>query len=438
MFFGRRWRKTPVLHQSTDEYHEATSDQHPREVQILTGHSDIIRIITRLDDRRFITASDDTTAIVWNMETGSTECVLRGHDHPITCSLLLVPQTSIVLTGSSDKTIRVWDLSERVDGDRCIQVLREHQSAVKCLVKVDMDMFCSGGADICLWHKNGTLLSRHCRRENDPAIHTLLQVHGRHFCVIAAADYPSLAVYDVTKDPNTDKYKLEFAQFLARHREDIQCLTRVSESICASASLDGAIILWSTNSFSAVKQFNYIEDYQKRNFPDRVWQILVMEERYLFASVANGFKVFDVIASEDNQGCPKLLACYLNAHQLPITHMELIDNQSILVTCSSDNTIRLWGDPKSITSAEKDGTKHSAMDKFIGRRPKSNAHYPIIPNLLGELRGHTAPVLMVCNMSPHGLVTGGVDTSLLLWKDSERESNLRFQKVSSFLNSTTL
>lgn len=72
--------------------------------------------------------------------------MLRGHDHPITCLLLLVPQTSLVLTGSSDKTIRVsdddqsvvtcasikvWDLSERVDGDRCIQVLREHQSAVK-------------------------------------------------------------------------------------------------------------------------------------------------------------------------------------------------------------------------------------------------------------------------------------------------------------------
>lgn len=50
------------------------------------------------------------------------------------------------------------------------------------------------------------------------------------------------------------------------------------DSIFASASLDGAIILWSTNSFSAVKQFNYIENYQKRNFPDRVWQILVMEE----------------------------------------------------------------------------------------------------------------------------------------------------------------
>jgi len=41
------------------------------------------------------------------LQTGSMECVLRGHDHPITCSLLLIPQTSIVLTGSSDKTIRV-------------------------------------------------------------------------------------------------------------------------------------------------------------------------------------------------------------------------------------------------------------------------------------------------------------------------------------------
>lgn len=61
------------------------------------------------------------------------------------------------------------------------------------------------------------------------------------------------------------------------------CLSEVgvfTDSIFASASLDGAIILWSTNSFSAVKQFNYKENYQKRNFPDRVWQIIVMEEVY--------------------------------------------------------------------------------------------------------------------------------------------------------------
>jgi len=177
------------------------------------------------------------------LQSGSTECVLQGHDHPITCLLLLIPQTSIVLTGSSDKTIRVgklimhsvvshmcfyWGVGSQwksrwrslytsVKGTpKCCQsigyaVYNTLRSMVcqQCLVKVDMDMFCSGGADICLWHKNGTLLSRHCRKENDrelmwckvplhqhccstAAIHTLLQVHGRHFCIIAAADYPSL------------------------------------------------------------------------------------------------------------------------------------------------------------------------------------------------------------------------------------------------------
>lgn len=423
--------------QSVDEYQEAEHDQHPREVRVLAGHSDIIRIVARVDDKRFVTASDDATAIVWNTETGCKECVLRGHGHPISCLLLLIPQTCVVLTGSFDKTIRVWDLSyaASVSGEHSVQVLKEHCSAVKCLLKLDMDMFCSGGANICLWHNNGTLLSNIVRKEKDPTIHTLLQVHGRHFCIIAASDYPSLGVYDVIKDSISDKYQLKFAHYLARHREDIQCLTRVSDSIFASASLDGAIILWSTNSFSAVKQFNYKENYQKRNFPDRVWQIIVMEERYLFASVANGFKVFDVIASEDNQGCAKLLSCYLNAHQLPITHMELIEDQSLLVTSSSDNTVRLWGNA-NFTSPEKAGTKQSAMDRFIGRRPKSSSGYPIIPNLLGELRGHTAPILMVCDMSPYGLVTSGVDTLVLLWKDGDRESSLRFQKISGYLHGT--
>ena len=44
---------------------------------------------------------------LWLLQTGSKECVLKGHEHPISCLLLLIPQTCTVLTGSSDKTIRV-------------------------------------------------------------------------------------------------------------------------------------------------------------------------------------------------------------------------------------------------------------------------------------------------------------------------------------------
>ena len=91
---------------------------------------------------------------LWLLQTGCKECVLKGHEHPISCLLLLIPQTYIVLTGSSDKTIRVrhtrllliinniiikwipckvWDLSymASVSDNHSIQVLKEHCSAVK-------------------------------------------------------------------------------------------------------------------------------------------------------------------------------------------------------------------------------------------------------------------------------------------------------------------
>lgn len=40
--------------QHVDLFQEAVHDQHPREVHILSGHSDIIRIISRVDDKRYL------------------------------------------------------------------------------------------------------------------------------------------------------------------------------------------------------------------------------------------------------------------------------------------------------------------------------------------------------------------------------------------------
>ena len=46
--------------------------------------------------------------------------------------------------------------------------------------------------------------------------------------VIIHCCHDNAAVYDVIKDNSSDKYQLKFAHYLARHREDIQCLTRVT------------------------------------------------------------------------------------------------------------------------------------------------------------------------------------------------------------------
>ena len=50
--------------QRVDEYQEAEHDQHPREVHILAGHSDIIRIIARLDNKRYIKVHEQICVVM--------------------------------------------------------------------------------------------------------------------------------------------------------------------------------------------------------------------------------------------------------------------------------------------------------------------------------------------------------------------------------------
>lgn len=101
------------------------------ELQVLCGHTDIVRHMVRVDDRLLVSAGDDRTAIVWDYHTGERVHTLVGHKHPITCMLLLDDKAAgpLLLTGSSDKSIRVWDLQTGV----CTQTLQEHEGSVKCL-----------------------------------------------------------------------------------------------------------------------------------------------------------------------------------------------------------------------------------------------------------------------------------------------------------------
>ncbi|KAK9809322.1 hypothetical protein WJX73_004674 [Symbiochloris irregularis] len=70
-----------------------------------------------------ITASQDCTARVWDMEIGDCVLVMEGHTGPIT-SIALAGQ--LLLTSSQDSTVRVWDMEH----GKCLHVLSGHTAAV--------------------------------------------------------------------------------------------------------------------------------------------------------------------------------------------------------------------------------------------------------------------------------------------------------------------
>lgn len=88
---------------------DAELSYRPSEMQLLMGHSDFVRILMRIDDRRIASAADDSTVIVWDTQTGRRLTTLTGHSQPVTCLLVVTASDGlpVLVSGSADHTIRV-------------------------------------------------------------------------------------------------------------------------------------------------------------------------------------------------------------------------------------------------------------------------------------------------------------------------------------------
>ncbi len=60
------------------------------------------------DGTRIVTGSEDKTAKVWDARTGTALLELKGHTDGVT-SVSFSPDGTRIVTGSDDKTAKVWD-----------------------------------------------------------------------------------------------------------------------------------------------------------------------------------------------------------------------------------------------------------------------------------------------------------------------------------------
>lgn len=102
--------------------------EHMRIARKLIGHRGFVRSIsTTFDYEYIITGSNDKSIRIWNFFTSVQIIVLLGHIGPI--SSVLVTHTGLILSGSHDKTIRIWSL----DKYEFLGTFPVHASQVTCL-----------------------------------------------------------------------------------------------------------------------------------------------------------------------------------------------------------------------------------------------------------------------------------------------------------------
>jgi guanine nucleotide-binding protein G(I)/G(S)/G(T) subunit beta-1 len=76
----------------------------------LTGHDGYLSCCHFVGPEKIVTASGDSTAMLWDIETGASLAKFEGHDQDV-MSVSVLPNINpcIFVTGSCDATAKVWD-----------------------------------------------------------------------------------------------------------------------------------------------------------------------------------------------------------------------------------------------------------------------------------------------------------------------------------------
>ena len=216
-------------------------------VRTLRGHKDgvmCLQINENLAHPSFpilITGSYDRTARVWNPETGTQIHCLEGHTSAVRS--LQFDEVKLV-TGSMDRTIRIWNWRMGT----CLRVLEGHTEGVVC-VNFDADVLASGSVDttIRIWDfRNGgvfalrghtdwvncvQLWDSHSGEINSPQIPGRGQLGASPSSTIANLDWTPME-HQSTTPPDINYGKMLF-----------------------SASDDGTVRLWDLSSRTCVRTF---------------------------------------------------------------------------------------------------------------------------------------------------------------------------------------
>ncbi|XP_066923953.1 WD repeat-containing protein 41-like [Clytia hemisphaerica] len=423
LLFGNPYETRTEIEGVVQEIDDNESGHNFDEVQILSGHNDIVDLIINIDDQRILTTGQDKKGIVWDCKTGKMVCELVGHKRAITAAIIIRKYldsiedfSDVIVTASSDEAIKIWDVLT----GRCKRTITEHKGTVKCfsIGRSEPCVVITAGQDICLWDASFNLLAIFQRNSLD-YIHSAIFVKTDR--IVVATDQPTLVVYNVPtlNDDDDVSQQITECKKLLPHRESVTALTLVSDAIFTSASMDGGIIIWTTHRLVATRKFNHYDNFMNitdHTYPYSVQHLMVAESHYVLAAIGCGFAIFDA-RFDDSKKC---IARVTNAHHSQVTALALLNKGKYLATASLDGTVRLWsGVPldKDVAQKEQPMLK-SLLSRLFERNLSEVKRFPLPLHLVGQCYAHSNSVKGITECGNEGFVSFDNDGLVILWKDS--------------------
>ncbi|CAN6890240.1 unnamed protein product [Brassica oleracea] len=231
---------TEVITELTDC--NASLSQQRKKRQVLHLASDLLDVIA--------TGGIDTTAVLFDRPSGQILSTLTGHSKKVT-SIKFVGDTDLVLTASSDKTVRIWGSSE--DGNyACIHTLKDHSAEVRAVtVHATNKYFVSASLDStwCFYDMTSGLCLAQVADDSEKVDYTAAAFHPDGLILGTGTAQSIVKIWDVKSQANVAKF--------GGHTGEITSVS-FSENgyFLATSALDG-VRLWDLRKLKNFRTFEF-------------------------------------------------------------------------------------------------------------------------------------------------------------------------------------
>jgi WD40 repeat protein len=374
-----------------------------RTENVFKGHSFDITCLA-ITENILVSGSSDYTVRSWDLTSGKELYIFKGHSDRISCLAIIY---NTLVSGSWDNTLRSWDLSTGKE----LNVFKGHSYSVSCLA-IANNTVVSGSND-------STLRSWNLLTGNE------LNVFKGHSSYIDCVAIVGNTVVSGSGDNTLRSWDLASGKELnvfEGHTKYISCLT-VTGNIVVSGSGDNTLRSW---DLASGKELNVFKGHS-----NSIKCICISEDKVASGDWTNNLRSWDLTSGKELN--------VFKGHDECVNCLAITEN--ILISGSRDNTLRTWY--LTDTNEQKIFSNHTnciCSLKIIDNTVLSGSYDTTLKRWdlltgkeLNVFKGHTGDVYCLAIIN-NTLVSGSRDRTLRSWDlASGKELNI-FKGHSSDIN----
>jgi WD40 repeat protein len=296
---------------------------------ILTGHHGLFAAIKTIAISPHLpivaTGSEDTTIRLWNIDTGAEIGLLTGHQKSVDSIVFHPDQSGLLVSGDRAGQIKWW----QVDRAEELISIDSQQSKVNCLaISPDGRLIISGGSDktIKIWLLGLT---------DDRSIDHLATLKAHHLAVNGVAFNPiegDVAFASVSSDRKVILWgmasKVPLISFFG-HTQAIKTLAFSPDGkLLATAGDDGLILIWDLD------RRRLAQTLSAHRWTISALAFLADGNTLVSASWDGNIKFWQVNSGQE-------IDC-LSTHQMEVFAMAIGRDSPCTITASRDRTAKIW------------------------------------------------------------------------------------------------